>query len=121
MPPQPGGEVAAEPVGPRPQYDRQFPQAQLEGNHPRLPGQREDGSAMTRHRLWRKYYLQLLQELQNSGEDQLSTSDMESRPLIIRHNDCRARDSAEGLGGSSSHVQKKKKPPHRARALKKSP
>jgi transposase len=41
--------------------------------------------AMARHALRREYYLRLLQQLQHSGEDQISTSDPESRQLIIRN------------------------------------
>lgn len=41
--------------------------------------------AIARHALRREYYLQLLQQLQNSGEDQVSTSDPESRQMIIRN------------------------------------
>lgn len=41
--------------------------------------------AMARHALRREYYLQLLQQLQDTGEDQVSTSDPESRQLIIRN------------------------------------
>ncbi|MDX5418533.1 MAG: IS1182 family transposase [Hymenobacteraceae bacterium] len=41
--------------------------------------------AVARHALRREYYLKLLQQLQDSGEDQISTSDPESRQLIIRN------------------------------------
>lgn len=41
--------------------------------------------AVARHARRRAYYLQLLQQLQESGEDQVSTSDPESRQLIIRN------------------------------------
>jgi len=41
--------------------------------------------AMARHALRREHYLQLLQQLQDSGEDQVSTSDPESRQMIIRN------------------------------------
>ncbi|WP_299756343.1 IS1182 family transposase [uncultured Pontibacter sp.] len=41
--------------------------------------------AMARHALRREYYLKLLQQLQDSGQDQVSTSDPESRQLIIRN------------------------------------
>lgn len=41
--------------------------------------------AMARHALRREYYLKLLQHLQDAGEDQVSTSDPESRQLIIRN------------------------------------
>lgn len=41
--------------------------------------------AVARHARRREHYLQLLQSLQDSGEDQVSTSDPESRQLIIRN------------------------------------
>ncbi|SFG86922.1 IS1182 family transposase [Pontibacter chinhatensis] len=41
--------------------------------------------AIARHALRREYYLQLLQQLQDSGEDQVSISDPESRQMIIRN------------------------------------
>ncbi len=41
--------------------------------------------AMARHARRREYYLKLLQQLQESGEDQVSVSDPESRQLIIRN------------------------------------
>lgn len=41
--------------------------------------------AMARHALRREYYLGLLQQLQDSREDQVSTSDPESRQMIIRN------------------------------------
>ncbi len=41
--------------------------------------------AISRHALRREYYLQLLQQLQNSGQDQVSTSDPESRQMLIRN------------------------------------
>ncbi|MER2996697.1 IS1182 family transposase [Pontibacter populi] len=40
---------------------------------------------MARHARRREYYLQLLQQLQEFGEDQVSTSDPESRQMIIRN------------------------------------
>ena len=41
--------------------------------------------SMARQARRREYYLQLLRQLQDSGEDQVSTSDPESRQLIIRN------------------------------------
>ena len=41
--------------------------------------------AMARHARRREHYLQLLHQLQESGEDQVSTSDPESRQMIIRN------------------------------------
>jgi transposase len=41
-------------------------------------------NTMARHARRREYYLELLQHLQDSGEDQVSISDPESRQLIIR-------------------------------------
>ncbi|WP_439881002.1 IS1182 family transposase [Pontibacter sp. MBLB2868] len=41
--------------------------------------------AMARHALRREHYLRLLRYLEDSGEDQVSTSDAESRQLIIRN------------------------------------
>lgn len=42
-------------------------------------------ATITRHTLRREYYLQLVQLLQDTGEDQVSTSDAESRQMIIRN------------------------------------
>jgi transposase len=41
--------------------------------------------AMARHALRREYYLKLLRQLQDTGEDQVSVSDPESRQMIIRN------------------------------------
>lgn len=41
--------------------------------------------AMAKHLHWQQYYRQLAQQLKSSGEEQVSTSDPESRQMIIRN------------------------------------